>query len=324
MGHKCEKCGEEFSTPTDLERHKNRKKPCDSGDFPCKDCGHTYASKKSLSIHIRLGRCKGKNTAAKNEELECRVKQLEQKLEQQEHMADLVTKATVAATQQLASSSQNHVTVNINTLQVTRAVGEEDLSHISRLTPADLRAKLDLSSGPRAFARWCALVRADENAGNHNALLREKNDEQMLCCRQGRWTLDDRQSVMLELLRHDCTRLYNSLGRLENDEQASQFRIEYLLHNVMVNASQDNTSNLKLVMDAMAEPLIELTNKLYVEPVTDTPTLEDLEDQDQFEALLRSQAALEEQVARNNATLTAMRRTRAERAKRRQQTSANS
>lgn len=63
----CVKCYAEFATARDLERHLDRKVPCDAGEHTCAGCCLNYKTKKSLQDHQK--RCKGKTSALQVKEL---------------------------------------------------------------------------------------------------------------------------------------------------------------------------------------------------------------------------------------------------------------
>ena len=50
----CEKCNVIFKTAYGLERHLNRKNPCDINGvkYVCETCGYTTANKKKFTHHI--------------------------------------------------------------------------------------------------------------------------------------------------------------------------------------------------------------------------------------------------------------------------------
>ena len=55
----------------------------------------------------------------------------------------------------------------------------------------------------------------------------------MTCCRGGTWVVEEKDKILLELARSDLKRFYNLLGRLEEDHEAKNFRLEYILDNLL-------------------------------------------------------------------------------------------
>lgn len=267
MAFLCERCGKDFRCQYDLDRHLNRKTPCDAGEYKCPGCNLPFASKKLANVHIKKGRCKGKRPAVIAEELARENSELKDRIQQQEQLMQMTNHATAAA---CSSQSDRHdhchnLTINIETLNVTRAVGQEDMQHLSRLTVSELRQKLNLTPGPQALADWCALLRTDEeHPENHNALLLAADSDSMACCRGGQWAVASRNVVLLELLRHDMARLYSQLSRFEGDADTASFRNEYLLHGLMTQDNSGDRAGLQKIMDAIARPIIELTHKFYL------------------------------------------------------------
>jgi hypothetical protein len=60
---KCDKCDKEFKLKTDLQRHLNRKNPCDivNPNNECEYCQKSYSSRSNLNKHIKA--CKEKQTS---------------------------------------------------------------------------------------------------------------------------------------------------------------------------------------------------------------------------------------------------------------------
>lgn len=264
----CPKCSAEFSSKRDLERHLQRKTPCDVGKFKCQGCDQLFQTKKSLRVHINKQRCKGKNSTRIAQELAQENEELRNRVEQQEHLLHLTNSVTAAAASSSATITQNvqNITINIHNHPVC-GLGQEKLTHFSQLPDSEMLKRINLTKGPAAMAAWCAMLRADENhPENHNALLLAADSKEMACCRDGKWTWDETNKTLLEISRSDMNRLYTHLGRYDQNEKVQTFRHEYLVHDLMTTANSDTLQLLKPVLDAVAQPIIALTNKFYAMP----------------------------------------------------------
>lgn len=271
MGVICHKCDRECRSKYDLQKHLSRKVPCDAGKVKCDGCDLPFSCKKALKLHVDSGRCKGKRPAVRAQELADENQQLKDSLHQHQRALELTNSATAATVQRQIIDTQNNVVVNIQNIEnltVTNGIGQENLSHLAGLSSEEYKSRINLTRGPQAFADWCKLTRTDEEyPANHNALLLHKDAKEMACCREGKWAVDEKSKIMLELLRCDMRRMYNQLGRLEHDPTAMQFRNEFLLHDMMTRSNVNDTAGLQPAMDAMAGPIIDLTRKFYVRSV---------------------------------------------------------
>lgn len=234
----CETCSAEFPSNYELKRHRNRKTPCKAKDVECPECKNKFTTPRAPKAHIKDGRCKGKTDAMLAETLVEENLKLKNQLEQQSQLMSMANQATVTAAYQTINNTQNletqKVVVNVQSLQVTNNVGEENLRHLSALSATELRQKLVFRHDPDAIALWCELTRADEaHPENHNALLQSEDSSHMTCCRGGTWVVEEKDKILLELARSDLKRFYNLLGRLEEDHEAKNFRLEYILHNLL-------------------------------------------------------------------------------------------
>ena len=145
-------------------------------DVECPECKHKFTTPTALKAHIKDGRCKGKTDAMLAETLAEENLKLKNQLEQQFQLMNMTNQATTTAAYQTINNTQNietqKVVVNVQSLQVTNNVGEENLRHLSALSATELRQKLVFRHDPEAVALWCELTRADEaHPENHNALL---------------------------------------------------------------------------------------------------------------------------------------------------------
>lgn len=57
--HACPNCDYVASTKQLLQKHLNKRYPCDAGEFICNDCGKHFTTSSSLSHHKHGNKCKG-------------------------------------------------------------------------------------------------------------------------------------------------------------------------------------------------------------------------------------------------------------------------
>ena len=318
----CPKCYIELASQRDLERHLDRKTPCDSGEHKCNGCGLSYKTKKSLNDHKK--RCKGKSNALKAAELAQENEKLKRQAEQHEQLLQMTNSVTAAAsasqiTNVGTQNIHNHITVNIHNHTHVSNLGEERLTHFSRQTDEEMLTKLNLSRCPKALEAWCALLRADEeHPENHNALLLGTESEMMACCRGGKWCWGDTEQTLLEISRNDMNRLYTHLGRYDQNQRVQDFRNEYLVHDVMARATSGMDESLKPIMNAVALPIIALTQKFYACTVEENMDFTDKEMHKAIAELEKSlvdeQENLDKKQAGQKSALLMMKRLMAEKA----------
>lgn len=147
--HNCPKCLKPCRTITDLERHLNRKFPCDAGKEKCTECAQTFSSKQTLKVHHESGACNGKPAGLVAQELAQENLTLRRLLEQQSEFAQKNDSGTVAAssvadTQALlteqadANLQQNSICSHASQLSVDTSAASVDLLH--RVSVSDLAA----------------------------------------------------------------------------------------------------------------------------------------------------------------------------------------
>lgn len=264
MPHKCPKCGDEFPTPSKLAAHLNRKIPCDEGKYQCDGCKHKFTTWAARHRHIKHNACKGphKTVEQAQEQVERLERELAEKDEAHQQQLGLINQASGAAVQHITNNITNNLVIKIDNLNVHNSVGHEDKAHFKNLTLSDLG--LQLRKDPSTFARWCEILRADDqHPENHNVLLVDMDAKDAVMCDEGKWKTMERDEILLHLARKDTTSLYNLLERF--GDEASEFRFDYLLHDIMVKVANGDKAALKSVMTAMAEPLVDLTKRLYAQ-----------------------------------------------------------
>lgn len=261
----CPKCGIDFHTPSKLAQHLNRKIPCNSGKYPCRQCPKKFSTWGARHRHEKEA-CKG--PAVSIEDLQEQNASLQQELADkdeahQQHLA-MVNQASAAVVQQIINNNttNNNLVINIENLHVHNSVGKESVSHLKNLTLSQLG--LQLKQDPSTFAKWCQILRADdEHPENHNVLLVDMDAKHAAMCDDGKWKMQKREDALLQLVGTDATSLYNMLARF--GDEAREFRFEYLLHDIMAKAASLDKTALKPVMTALAEPLVTMTQRLYAQ-----------------------------------------------------------
>lgn len=257
----CPKCGVDFHSPSKLKAHLARKIPCDVGKYQCEECKNRYTTWEARHRHKKT--CKGvvkSKEQLEEENAELRQEVADTKATAQNHLA-MVNEASAAAAQQVIHHYQT-LNINVENLHIHNSIGSENTSHLKDKTLDDL--KLHLTRNPSVMRRWCEILRADdEHPENHNVLLLDANKSAFLCD-EGQWKMQDRDATLFQMACKDATALYNLLARF--GDEAREFRFEYLLHDVMAKAASLDKLGLKLIMDAMAEPIIALTKRLYAKP----------------------------------------------------------
>lgn len=320
----CELCFDEFATNRDLERHLQRKIPCNVGDFRCTGCCRPFQTKKNLSEHISKNRCKGKSNALIAHEQAIEIERLRNQAQQQDQLMQMTNSVTAAAAlshvTNIGTQINNSITINIHNNTHVASLGEERLSHFSQQSDEEMLEKLNLSRCPKALGAWCALLRADEeHPENHNALLLTADSKEMACCRGGKWSWGDTEKTLLEISRTDMARLHTHLNRYDQNQRVQDFRNEYLVHDVMAKATSGMDLSLKPIMDAVALPIIELTQKFYSCTKEQDMSSEDRELHRQIavleEKLIEEQVDLEKRQAGQKSALLQMKRVLADRAK---------
>lgn len=320
----CTDCNREFPSDSELQRHKNRKIPCTKGKYKCDGCLFGFTTKRSLTAHIKEGRCKGKQRGIVEAELQQENADLKDLVQQQEQLMQMTNKVTAAAAQNLtvqnidnsvSIGTQNNVTINVENLLVVNPIGQEDLKH---LTAEEICQRLKFVEAPEVLGKWCALLRADENhPANHNALLLNTESKHMYLCRQDiGWTIGDRKQIMEELLGHDVLRLYNTIGsKFENNPDAMRFKNQYLLHGVMAMINSGDKVGMQPAMKALAEPIVKLTNEVYAEVQAEERTPAYMEMEEILKSMQKAQQDLEDYVrlqrAVQNENMIKLRRTMA-------------
>ena len=258
----CPKCGVDFHSPSRLTAHLARKIPCDVGKYQCEECKHRYTSWEARHRHKKI--CKGlqkTNDQLQEEVAELRQEVADTKTTVQNHLA-IVNEASAAAAQQVIHQHQT-LNINIENLHIHNSLGSENITHLKDMTLHDL--KLQLSKNPSIMRRWCEILRADdEHPENHNVLLLDLNAKDAALCDEGQWKMQDRETTLFQVACKDATALYNLLARF--GDEAREVRFEYLLHDVMAKAASLDKLGLKTLMDALAEPIVALTKRLYAKP----------------------------------------------------------
>lgn len=114
------------------------------------------------------------------------------------------------------------------------------------------------------MARWCKLIRADEaHPENHTVLLVGEDAAEAATCCGEQWSLRNTDQVLMDIAGKDVSLLYDYLGR--QGEEAQSFRFDCLLHQIMAKAAERDFAGLRPVLQALAKPIIAMTQKLYAE-----------------------------------------------------------
>lgn len=231
---KCEKCNREFKYRSELNRHLNRRTPCDlvldtfnepSNQPKCRFCGRLFANKHTLSRHVNYY-CKippGKNHPGNMELLYQKVKQQEEEnRKMRKEINDLKEKINTSVTigsQETTNHSKSHNNSagrdqQINNITINN-FGNENLDYI---TPEKIFKMIEESVEEHddmveyenfKISRLCIdvynqiindIYSNPDHKENINAFISNKKEDNVMVYKN-RWLLNPYNDVELQILR---------------------------------------------------------------------------------------------------------------------------
>ena len=258
--HRCDKCPYIAPNKAALKQHSDRKTPCNSGKFACRQgCGKTLKSTETRRNHEKG--CSGPETT--REELQA---QLTNQEETNKLNMALVSHATTSAVTKLVCNIQSNPekVLDVSQLELHHAVGKEATEHLRGRNIGD---QLSSFRSVDVLVRWFWLLRGDNLSHNHNILLMHGDLAYAVICNEEGWKTYDTEAALLVVFRADVTKLYNFLGTdLENtSKRVEDFKNDFVLHTVMAElmVSESKGPFFSRWKQAITEPLSILTMQLY-------------------------------------------------------------
>lgn len=261
--HICPKCEASFDTKAQLNKHLQKKNPCDKG-FPCNICGKNSKTAETRRKHQK--KCKGpkKTLEGVQAELEEVKNELADRSAAEQQRFGLVNNASAVAAQQVINNITNvnvtnNYTINTESLHIHNSIGHECKAHLKGV-------KIRITENPKVFADWYKLLR--EPCHNHNVLLPFIDSKEALICLGNVWEKRDVQEAIMMIIGADSSSLYDHVGNRypSDDALANSFRYDYLAQHVMQMASNKDTNGLKDIIKTYIEQVVE-TSQQYLVPV---------------------------------------------------------
>ncbi len=150
----CQKCTKTFPNKAHYNRHINKKKPCDKpNELKCPVCDREFARVFNVDRHI-IEKHPDHPTAQ-----------------------PLLSAKTVQVADTINVHNDNTVTNHVQNVNIQiifaapNNITSPDVSSLTRLTPSELRKKIQLEPEVATLARMFAAIHLSENKHNHNVLL---------------------------------------------------------------------------------------------------------------------------------------------------------
>ena len=255
----CLKCGKAFKAPCHLKRHMQRKTPCapivdhhelsateQAKPFPCRFCGHRFASQPSLGQHMRkncriVGSAEGMEKLYEHtlqrqldEERKRRIEQSTETAELKGQVAELTallkrqlaivgphvaqTAGTINNAPSYSVTANNNITINL--------FGGEQIQHIGT---REVRAVLDktllskqspLDAALQALVRTATLIYSDlEHPENLTCYIPNKKTDDVMVHGDAGWEIQSCQLILPPM----ATRGYDILFDKQPFEDSARY-----------------------------------------------------------------------------------------------------
>ena len=220
----CQNCGKEFKDNCDLERHKNRKYPCnrviakiksDNNDniYECEYCNKTYSSTSVLYRHQR-DNCKKKQNIPSAKEF----KKLKKDFENLKKELDTIKVAKQNNIGNEINGANGTIFNGDNNTQINNTItivpfGKEDLSH---LTTKDWIKVF--KNNYKAMEALTKLTHFDEDKPeNHNIYISGQKSKYAMVHNGKDWVLKDRNDTVGDLYGDKAYIIFNKIDELSDE-----------------------------------------------------------------------------------------------------------
>ena len=260
----CPKCHKIFGCNRNLSNHLNRQYPCDEGNHQCEKCSQKFNKSSNLSAHRRT--CKGRqlSTVDKDKEIDSYKTILaatgRERLDvssqsSSDHRASCIHNGHGDIIQ---GDQINNIQNNTNIIVLP--IGKENISHIQKLTIAELQQKIGLKSDPSTMIKLFELIRTDEShPENHTMLLPDINGQIMHCKSEDGWRTDTFNNSVQRAIHSDNSFL---IRKLPDNFADKSFQDGYIMNEIQQKINFCDHEALKTIYDGIRGPLHDLTMKL--------------------------------------------------------------
>lgn len=264
--HICPKCQQNFETKWKLTKHLERLYPCDAGKHQCQKCLKKFAHLSNLSAHRKT--CKGREMSSS--EKDEKIQNLETVLAATGNQRPS-TSTDTASGPSTSNSIIHHGSGDIingdqinniqnNTSIFVLPLGNEDISHIQKLSIQDLQSRIGLQSDPSTMIKLFELIRTDENhPENHTMLLPDLHGHTVHCKREDGWKTETFNNGMHRALHSDNSFL---IRKLPDDFGDKSFQDGYIMNEIQQKINFCDHDALMEIYNGIRVPLHDLTMRL--------------------------------------------------------------
>ncbi len=279
--HNCDKCNASFGSKKDLQKHFNRKYPCNEGKFKCQKCSQTF-TKRSSRDHHRRHTCKGvvptrtdlqvqldqyKTVLAATGTLGERRPEISSGASASKFPAGIVHHNNVVGGDVVEGDKITNIHNHTNIFVLPAR--QENTQHLQQMTFEELKEKIGLEPNESTMKKLFKVMRLDENhPENHTLLLPDPNGEEVHYKSENGWKTGSFDNRMLVAFSDDADLLKKIYPKeLREDHFYQGFLLRQFVHKI--GSSEMDKSNLKQLGDEM-RPLMHALTVVLAEKYTPT------------------------------------------------------
>ncbi len=274
--HQCQLCKKDFKYKYLLDKHKSRKRACDTleniiknydikikdlddnisnktnvsieQEFKCLFCDKEFSNRANTKKHISVACTIKKELINEKNNLEQEKNKImdQQKIKEKDEeikkLRDAMEKMIMKQSTQNINITNNNKIINNNLIVNINSFGKEDLSHI---TLNDY--KKFLGGFFTGFIKFIEKVHFDENKPeNHNINITNIKSKHLHIYEDDKWTLKDKVDVIDKFINKKYNNLVDKCEELEEQNQLSDKIINdftQFIHNYKDEEAQRNTKN---------------------------------------------------------------------------------